>query len=68
MGNTKDAIQKAIKKKFNDNGKYLFISAFGATDNPTNLDPVSVANSLGNYVLQNNVDGVDIDYEDNAAM
>jgi hypothetical protein len=35
---------------------------------PTNLDPSSVATSLANWVLDNNLDGVDIDYEDNDAM
>jgi chitinase len=31
-------------------------------------DPVACATSLGNFVLNNNLDGADIDYEDNAAM
>jgi hypothetical protein len=30
-GNTKDAIQKALKKKYNDAGIKILISAFGAT-------------------------------------
>jgi chitinase len=35
---------------------------------PTGQDPSSVATSLANWVLDNNLDGVDIDYEDNEAM
>ena len=31
LGSTKDQIQKSIKKKYNDDGIYIFISAFGAT-------------------------------------
>ncbi len=46
------------------------ISAFGATQFPTSggIDPVDCATKLGNFVLENNLDGVDIDWEDNAAM
>lgn len=35
---------------------------------PTNLDPATVATSLATFVKSNNLDGVDIDYEDNNAM
>lgn len=68
LGSTKDAIQKSIKKMYNDAGVYLFVSAFGATEMPTNLDPATVATALAKWVLANNLDGVDIDYEDNDAM
>ena len=46
------------------------ISAFGATEHPTsaNIDPTVCAQKLGNYVLNNHLDGVDLDWEDNAAM
>ena len=46
------------------------ISAFGSTQFPTTagLDPVQTANKLADFVLNNNLDGVDIDYEDNIAM
>lgn len=44
------------------------VSAFGSTDMPTGKDPVVVATNLANFVLINNLDGCDIDYEDNAAM
>tara|TARA_B110000503_G_C7085235_1_gene386979 strand:+ start:509 stop:676 length:168 start_codon:yes stop_codon:yes gene_type:complete len=44
------------------------VSAFGSTDDPTHKDPIEVCEKLGNFVLDNNLDGVDLDYEDNAAM
>jgi hypothetical protein len=68
FGATKDQIQKSIKKKYNDAGISLLISAFGATELPTSKDANTVATSLANWVLANNLDGVDIDYEDNDAM
>jgi len=34
----------------------------------SNEDPVDCATKLGNFVLDNYLDGADIDYEDNAAM
>ena len=70
FGTTKDEIQKFLKKKYNDGGVKVFISAFGATEFPTTAghDPVLVATKLGNFVLDNNLDGVDIDWEDNDAM
>lgn len=49
---------------YNDKGIKLLISAFGATEFPTSAgkDPIVTANSLGDFVLKNNVDGVDIDW------
>lgn len=44
------------------------VSAFGATDMPTSKDPIAVANDLAKFVLDYNLDGCDIDYEDNEAM
>ena len=46
------------------------ISAFGATEFPTTskIDPIDCAVKLGKFVLENNLDGVDIDWEDNGAM
>ena len=68
LGSTKDQIQKSIKKKYNDAGISVFVSAFGATEMPTGQDPASVAAALASWVNSNNLDGVDIDYEDNDAM
>ncbi len=35
---------------------------------PTRQDPAFVASALASWVSDNNLDGVDIDYEDNDAM
>jgi hypothetical protein len=53
FGKTKDEIQKALKKNYNDNGVKILISAFGATEFPTSngVDPIDCANKLGNFVL-----------------
>ena len=68
FGNTKEETQRAILKRYHDKGIQLIISAFGATEMPTNQDPVKVADALADYTIINHLDGVDIDYEDNAAM
>lgn len=46
------------------------VSAFGATEFPTSAgsDPVQCAKKLGQFVLENNLDGADLDWEDNTAM
>jgi chitinase len=44
------------------------VSAFGSTDMPTARSASTVCTSLAQFVLDNNLDGVDLDYEDNAAM
>jgi chitinase len=46
------------------------ISAFGATEFPTSAgkDPTATAKALSTFVKENNLDGVDIDWEDNTAM
>ena len=46
------------------------VSAFGATEFPTSAgyDPDSYCTTLGQYVVQHNLDGIDLDWEDNDAM
>lgn len=46
------------------------MSAFGGTDFPTSAgaDPIVTAKNLAQFVLDNNLDGVDLDWEDNKAM
>ncbi|KAG2058007.1 hypothetical protein BDR06DRAFT_968932 [Suillus hirtellus] len=45
-------------------GISLIVSAFGSTDVPTTdgYDPTILANSLPDYVLEYDLDGVDVDY------
>lgn len=70
MGTTDQQIQIGMKKVYNDAGIKILVSAFGSTELPTTnyLDPVMCTTKLGNFVIANNLDGADIDWEDNAAM
>ena len=70
LGSTNHEIQVALRKKFNDAGVKLLVSAFGATEHPTSAgeDPKECGHKLGSFIKNNNLDGADIDWEDNAAM
>lgn len=70
FGSSNDEVQKNLKKMYNDNGVKIMVSAFGATEFPTSggVDPIACAQKLGDFVKNNNLDGVDIDWEDNSAM
>jgi len=61
-------MQKSLIAAFHQAGVNVLVSAFGATDYPTQSDPSSTCASLAQFVLDNNLDGVDIDYEDTAAF
>ncbi|KIJ53610.1 glycoside hydrolase family 18 protein [Sphaerobolus stellatus SS14] len=58
--------RSSIKKKYNDAGIKLMVSAFGATDTPTSSgqDASSLAKSMADWVKKYNLDGIDVDYED----
>jgi chitinase len=70
FGNNTADIQKALKKKYNDAGVKILVSAFGATEFPTSAGKSAseCGEKLGNFVLNNHLDGADIDWEDNTAM
>lgn len=70
FGTTNEQIRANIKKLYNDKGIKLLVSAFGATEKPTTagIDPFVCATKLANFVLDNNLDGVDIDWEDTEAL
>ncbi|KAJ7890534.1 glycoside hydrolase family 18 protein [Mycena olivaceomarginata] len=61
-----DAERATIKGQYAAAGIKLMVSAFGSTDVPTssNLNPVTMATTMGNWVKKYNLDGIDIDYED----
>jgi chitinase len=61
-------VQQAWLKAFHSNGQKVLVSAFGATDYPTSQDPIQVAHSLAQFVQTNQLDGVDLDYEDSGAF
>lgn len=62
--------QQKVKAEYNAAGIKLMVSAFGATDWPTSNgnNPTQTAQKLAKWVKSNNLDGVDIDYEDNTAF
>ncbi|KAJ7612497.1 glycoside hydrolase family 18 protein [Mycena polygramma] len=61
-----DAERATIKAQYAAAGIKLIVSAFGSTDVPTssNVNPVTMATTMGNWVKQYNLDGIDVDYED----
>lgn len=62
---------KAAKKsEYSSAGINLIVSAFGSTDQPTTsgADPVGTANTMAQFVTANQLDGIDVDYEDLTAM
>lgn len=70
FGSSDASIRNNIKKIYNDNGIKVMVSAFGATENPTSAgaNATQCAQKLADFVNSNNLDGVDIDWEDTAAF
>jgi len=70
FGSNTQEIQKALRAKYNEAGIKIMVSAFGSTEFPTSagMDPHVCAQKLGKFVKENNLDGADIDWEDNEAM
>jgi len=69
-GNTTAQIQAAWVNLYHGAGIKILVSAFGSTDFPTSqgVDPVACGNQLAQFVIDNQLDGVDLDWEDNDAM
>ncbi|OBZ74814.1 hypothetical protein A0H81_05526 [Grifola frondosa] len=59
-----------IKSQYSSAGISIIVSAFGSTEEPTTqgVDPTSTANTMAQFVLNNGLDGIDVDYEDLDAM
>lgn len=68
FGTTKKETQTKLLQLYHNKGISLLVSAFGADDYPTNIDANTLATKLAQYVKDNMLDGVDLDYEDNGAM
>ncbi|KAI5122931.1 hypothetical protein M0805_007609 [Coniferiporia weirii] len=62
--------RQSLKSKYNAAGIKVIVSAFGSTETPTTSgqDATTLANTMAKFVKDNNLDGIDIDYEDEAAM
>lgn len=69
-GKSIQQIQQSLIKIYHSQGIKVLISAFGATEFPTTqgFNAVDTCRSLAEFVKNNNLDGVDLDYEDNGAM
>ncbi|THU80875.1 glycoside hydrolase [Dendrothele bispora CBS 962.96] len=67
------AKQQQIKKSYNDAGIKIIVSVFGGGADEMKItslvnDPAGLANKIGDWVKANNLDGVDVDYEDFNAL
>ncbi|EGO22388.1 glycoside hydrolase family 18 protein [Serpula lacrymans var. lacrymans S7.9] len=60
------ANRQTFKTEYSAAGISLIVSAFGSTEAPTSSgeDPTTTANNLAAWVIQYDLDGVDVDYED----
>ncbi|KAJ7504342.1 glycoside hydrolase family 18 protein [Mycena galericulata] len=60
------AQRTAVKAQYAAAGVKVMISAFGSSDQPTtsNINPVTMATTIANFVVEYDLDGVDVDYED----
>ncbi|KAI0651126.1 chitinase [Trametes meyenii] len=60
--------RQKLKQQYNGAGVSLVVSAFGESDIPTQQDPATVANTLSTFVLNTDLDGIDVDYEDTVTI
>ncbi|KAL5532334.1 hypothetical protein ACEPAF_5904 [Sanghuangporus sanghuang] len=62
--------RQQLKKTYNEAGIKVIVSAFGGTDAPTsyNKDPAELGITMAQWVIDNDLDGIDVDYEDLNAM
>ena len=69
-GSTTAEVQQAWLTAYHNAGKKVLVSCFGATEFPTSegYDAVQTAQQIAQFVQTNQLDGVDLDYEDNTAM
>ena len=58
--------RQGIKQKYNAAGVSVVVSAFGETELPTTkgLDPTTLANQMSQFVLNTDLDGIDVDWEE----
>lgn len=69
-GSSPDEIRQNLRAEYHSNGAKVLISAFGATQFPTTqgIPATACGENLAQYVIDMQLDGVDLDYEDNSAM
>jgi len=62
-GSSDAEMQKNLLNAFHSKGVNVIVSAFQCCDDPTGSDPVETCTALADWVIDNNLDGADIDYE-----
>ena len=64
--NLDPARRKELKQQYNDKGVSLVVAAFGQFDKPTtdDRDPTALANTMAQFVLTTDLDGIDVDWEE----
>ncbi|KAJ3557725.1 hypothetical protein NM688_g1316 [Phlebia brevispora] len=57
--------RSTVKSQYASAGISLIVSAFGSTDVPTSsgADPIATANTMAAWVIEYDLDGIDVDYE-----
>ena len=70
FGSTGSEIRANLAKAYHSNGAKVLVSAFGGTSFPTSAGVPATAcgENLAQFVIDMQLDGVDLDYEDNDAM
>ncbi len=70
FGSTPEEIRNSLLEAYHAQGARVLISAFGATQFPTTegISATACGENLAQFVIDYQLDGVDLDYEDNAAM
>ncbi|KZV81243.1 glycoside hydrolase [Exidia glandulosa HHB12029] len=65
-----DGARQKIVDDYHQAGKTIRISLFGSEDYPLTYkgDPTIIAQKAADFVKQNNLDGVDVDYEDTGSF
>ena len=60
------AQRSSVKAQYAAAGIKLMVTAFGDSNTPTTsgADPITTANTFAAWVIQNQLDGIDVDYED----
>ena len=58
--------RQGLKQQYNNAGISLVVSAFGQTELPTSagLDPAALAGQMAQFVLNTDLDGIDVDWEE----
>ena len=62
--------KEQLKSKYNEAGIKIVVSAFGSVEQPTTagVDPTKAAETMSQWVIDNGLDGIDVDYEDQDAL